>query len=250
MRANNDASKRPNCRRCAYAALVTAGTLLATGCRGPVTRVVGLSVEGRPMKCHTLGSGGEVVLILATIHGDEPAGTALARRLRDHLIKHPRLLDNRKVVIVPVANPDGFAHHSRTNLRGVNLNRNFPAPNFTAIADHGPGPLSEPESRAIHSILRDVEPSRIVSIHQPVGCIDYDGPAANLARAMAAWTDLPVRRIGALPGSLGSYAGLQLGIPIITLELPASANRLDENTLWRRYGKTLLAAIRYPDRID
>jgi protein MpaA len=67
---------------------------------------------------------------------------------------------------------------------------------------------------------------------------------------MSAYTDLPVKRIGSLPGSLGSYAGITLGKPIVTLELPATASQMDDEELWDRYGDVLLAAIRYPDPID
>ena len=79
---------------------------------------------------------------------------------------------------------------------------------------------------------------------QPISCIDYDGPAEELARAMAAVCGLPVRKLGVRAGSLGSYAGVDLGIPIITIELPGSASRLDADELWQRYGAALEAAIR------
>jgi len=90
-------------------------------------------------------------------------------------------------------------------------------------------------------------PDRIVSIHQPLSCIDYDGPGIALARRMAEHCDLPIKKLGARPGSLGSYAGLTLGIPIITLELPRSADALDEQSLWDKYGAALVAAVAYPE---
>ena len=90
-------------------------------------------------------------------------------------------------------------------------------------------------------------PARIVSIHQPIGCVDHDGPAEGLATVVAEHCGLPVRKLGGRPGSLGSYAGRDRGIPIITLELPGKASRLDEDELWRRYGGALLAAIAYPE---
>jgi protein MpaA len=64
---------------------------------------------------------------------------------------------------------------------------------------------------------------------------------------MAQHCDLPIRRLGAQPGSLGSYAGLTLRIPIITFELPANTEQLDQGSLWRRYGPALVAAVVYPD---
>jgi protein MpaA len=240
-------SKRSSGWRTAVAVL---GLLVATGCRGPEKRVVGMSVEGSEIECQTLGRGSNVVLILATIHGNEAAGTPLVRLLADYLAEHPAVLRGRRVVLMPLANPDGYALNTRHNANGIDLNRNFPAPNFTSTDRHGARPLSEPESRALYAVLRDYRPDQIVSIHQPAACVDYDGPAEELARAMSAYTDLPVKRIGSLPGSLGSYAGITLGKPIVTLELPATASQMDDEELWDRYGDVLLAAIRYPDPID
>ena len=238
-------------RRCQSSSALVALTVLAllavSGCQGPQKRIVGTSVEGRPIECQAFDRGDDVVLIMATIHGDEPAGTPLVQRLAEYLTGHPRLTDGKQVLLMPLANPDGFAHGTRHNVRGIDLNRNFPAGNFIATDEHGAKPLSEPESRAIKAVLDEWRPNRIVSIHQPYGVIDYDGPAEELARAMAARTDLPVKRVGSLPGSLGSYAGLTLGIPIITLELPESAGDLDDDALWESYGEALLEAIRFPD---
>jgi len=64
---------------------------------------------------------------------------------------------------------------------------------------------------------------------------------------MARYCDLPVRKLGARPGSLGSYAGENLRIPIITFELPCDADSLDSKSLWTRYGSALIAAVLYPD---
>jgi protein MpaA len=207
------------------------------------------SIENRPIECEILGQGKDVVLILATIHGDEPAGTPLARALVRHLKAHPRLLVNRQVLVIHTANPDGRAHNTRQNARNVDLNRNFPASNFSAERDHGARALSEPESRALLALLTTYEPRRIVSIHQPLNCIDYDGPADELAQRMGEYCDLPVRKLGSRPGSLGSYAGLTLKTPIVTVELPRNAHRLPATTLWEQYGDMLLTAVCYPGAV-
>jgi len=212
-------------------------------------RIVGTSVERRPIECLILGKGYDVVLILATIHGDEPAGTPLVQRLAEYLQQHPQILQGRKVVLLPVANPDGLAHNQRYNARGVNLNRNFATANRINSARNGYRALSEPEAWVIQQLIRQYPPDRIVSIHQPLTCIDYDGPARLLAGRMAEYCDLPVRKLGARPGSLGSYAGLTLNIPTITLELPAGASQLSQQALWQRYGPALIAAVVYPERV-
>lgn len=221
--------------------------LMATGCNGLRSSVLGMSVEDRPIDCQRMGYGRDTVMILATIHGNEAAGTPLVRRLVQHLQDEPKLLKGRRVVILPVVNPDGYVHNSRFNVNGVDLNRNFPADNFDASPRHGAYALCEPESQAIRLALDKYRPNRVVSIHQPVACIDYDGPAEALANAMGATTNLPVKRIGSRPGSLGSYVGLTMDTPIITLELPATATSMDDDSLWKAYGDCLLAAIRYPD---
>jgi protein MpaA len=250
MPMNYSADARSDRQRRTLTAFAALALLVTAGCRSPGHRTDGMSVEGRPVECRILGSGQDTVLIMATIHGDEPAGMRLVQHLGDYLVERPDVLEDRRVVLMPLVNPDGFANGTRHNAGGIDLNRNFPAGNFTSTGRHGAEPLSEPESQAIKAVLDEWPPARIVSIHQPVACIDYDGPAEDLARAMGAWTDLPVSRIGSLPGSLGSYAGVTRGIPIITLELPASASRMDASSLWQAYGEALLAAIRYPEAIE
>jgi len=215
--------------------------------------VVGTSLQGRPIETFVFGDGGECVFILATIHGDEDAGTPLVERLADHLRDRPDLARGRRIVLMPVANPDGMAEQTRGNGNGVDLNRNYPAENFRAGTRNGKSALCEPESRAIYRVIEEYRPERIVSIHQPLRygseCIDHDGPAHGLAEAMARHTAIPVRKIGSRPGSLGSYAGITLGIPIITLELPKATKGWDAARLWGEYGDMLLAAIAYPETL-
>lgn len=206
---------------------------------------LGRSLDGEPIVATLVGdAGANSVLFLATIHGNEWAGTRLLELLAEHLRAMPDDLHGRRAIIVPLANPDGRAHGSRHNRRGVDLNRNFPSPTFTASPGHGPSALSEPESRAIHAALLDHRPARVVSIHQPWGVIDFDGPAEALAYAMAARCDLPVQRVGARPGSLGSFAGDTLGLAVVTVELRRDDHRLTADDLWQRYGEMLLAALR------
>ncbi|MBM4027771.1 MAG: murein peptide amidase A [Planctomycetes bacterium] len=212
----------------------------------PRQRVVGRSVQGRPIRVQIVGQGPETILIMATIHGNEPAGTPLVSRLVDHLQDHPHLLEGRQVVVMPVANPDGLAANTRENARGIDLNRNFETTNRVDNENHGLRPLTEPESQILQAIIKEYAPNRIVSIHQPLDCIDYDGPGQAIAARMAQNCDLPVKKLGARPGSLGSYTGDTLGIPTITLELPAAATKQSEAVLWQKYGRALLAAIVYP----
>jgi protein MpaA len=212
----------------------------------PEYRIIGQSVQKRPILCTIIGHGQDVILILATIHGDESAGTPLVRQLTKYLQQNPQLLAGKKVVLLPVANPDGLAYRSRSNANNVDLNRNFETENRINSSQFGYRALSEPETRAIEQLIREYSPDRIVSIHQPLACIDYDGPAYSLANRMTQYCNLPVEKLGAKPGSLGSYAGLTLGIPIVTFEMTKGDSSLGQQALWQKYGDALLAAITYP----
>ena len=244
-------------------ALLILGLLILTGCNTTTHTTVAqdtpdgirtnddprsshdvLFKDNRELEVQVFGSGAEVVMMIATIHGDESAGTPLLHRLASHLNANPDLLNGVQLVLVPVANPDGFDRNRRTNSQGVDLNRNFPTSNFSSRSRNGDSPLSQWESRALHDLILHWKPNRVVSIHQPLRCIDYDGSAKSLAEEMAVASGLPVRKLGALPGSLGTLLGVDLGIPIVTVELPGSATRYSQQKLWDRYGEMLLVAIR------
>lgn len=213
-------------------------------------RIVGTSVQRLPILSFVLGQGPETTFILAAIHGNEPAGVLLVRRLVKYLQQQSHLMEGRRVVLLAIANPDGFAHRSRFNANGVDLNRNFPSVNRVNERRSGATALSEPEARVIKQLIEQYSPERIISLHQPLTCIDYDGPGTTLAVRMGQYCNLPVKKLGARPGSLGSYAGVDLGIPIITFEMRQNDSGLNSNTLWQRYGKALVAAIVYPERIQ
>jgi len=213
-------------------------------------RIIGTSIQQRPIMCLVLGNGSDVTLIMATIHGNEAAGTPLVRSLSWYLRQRPEMLAGRKVVLMAVANPDGMANNSRYNAKGIDLNRNFEARNRVNSKQTGLTALSEPEARTIKQVIQQYKPDRIVTIHQPLNCIDYDGPARMLAERMGQYCALPVKKLGARPGSLGSYAGVTLGIPIVTFEMLPADSQLNSQALWGKYGRALLAAIVYPNPVE
>ena len=54
---------------------------LFTGCGRLPRRNAGFSVEGRPIPYQVLGHGRDTILIIATIHGNEEAGTPLLHKI-------------------------------------------------------------------------------------------------------------------------------------------------------------------------
>lgn len=215
--------------------------------REVLPEVLGYSVMQKPIELYTLGYGPEKVLILAAIHGNETAGIPLTKRLIERLKTFEHLHSKCTVMIIPVANPDGVALGTRFNASGIDLNRNFPAANRINSLSFGLESLTEPESRILHDLILSRRPSRIVSIHQPLYCLDYDGPGENIAATMAVYCPLPIKKLGSRSGSLGSFCGVEHNIPIITMELAESDSNLTDDELWNLYGFALLSAISYPE---
>lgn len=212
---------------------------------------IGTSVEGRAIECVRFGGASNLppILIFAGIHGDERSTVAVARKLID-LLRDSTDQMTPSVVILPLVNPDGYERRTRTNARGVDLNRNFPAENFRASSRgryaNGQSPLSEPESIALHQFVERLKPSRILTLHSirpPKHGNNFDGPAEALAKLLASkngYNVLPTMGY-ATPGSFGSWAGVDRKIPTITLELPANASA---DRAWTENREALLAFIR------
>jgi len=210
---------------------------------------VGQSESGRELTVTLFGSGERPVLLFGAIHGDEPAGATLARRLMEELRRDGASCRACPVAILPAANPDGLAAGKRANAHGVDLNRNFPARNWRkappGTSYGGPAPASERETQAILRAVEQLQPRLILAIHA-IGhgrqCNNYDGPAAAVGRLMSSHNGYPVKAsIGyPTPGSLGSWAGVDRQIPVITLELPAGQSSED---CWTQNREALLAAI-------
>ena len=202
------------------------------------------SVEGRTIVRWIYGKGEETVLVLAGIRGDETAGYELARRLAGHLEAHPKTLRNRRVVIVPVLNPDGLERKTPRNANDVDLNRDF--------LDK-----TQPETVALLKWIECHRPRWIISLRN-FQRFDFDpapsseewekyiaGEGAKaIARTMAKYVSgLSVGRIGSHQGSLGHYAEDTLKIPLVSMGLHRDADRLSPEALWTRYGKALLTGV-------
>ncbi|MHC4607287.1 MAG: M14 family zinc carboxypeptidase [Planctomycetota bacterium] len=212
-------------------------------------RTVGRSVEGRDIYAVSFGSGDDVTLIFGGFHGDERTSVEVALRLCSALPHLTGLLEGRRVVVVPIVNPDGYVQGRRWNARGVDLNRNLPTGDWNAAnrrkKDHpGAYPASEPEARAVMLLVQRRQPDKIISLHDPLRVNNYDGrQSRDLAHVMAAHNRYPVSdSVGyPTPGSLGTWAGLERGISIVTLEVPKG----DAEARWEENRWALVAAIRY-----
>jgi predicted deacylase len=194
----------------------------------------GTSVGGRPLVAvHRWTTGAtRTTLVLGSMHGDEPAGTRVVRRLR-----HLPLPAGVDLWLVPTMNPDGAAGGVRANAHTVDLNRNFPRYWRSAGAGtatwSGPAPASEPETRAVQSLLGSVAATTMLSFHQPLHGVDsYRAKSLPFVRRLADELGLPVRSFdcaGGCHGTLADWANHRLDGRTVTVELGRSpgAARLD-----------------------
>ncbi|WP_420467621.1 M14 family murein peptide amidase A [Panacagrimonas sp.] len=170
------------------------------------------------------------VLLIGGIHGDELSSVSIVFQWMQKL--EAERLQPFHWRVIPALNPDGLLPRqaSRVNARGVDLNRNFATPDWSADALSywkrvtrsdprrypGAHALSEPETRFLVAQIEDFKPDAIISVHAPFGILDYDGPLDPPQR----FGYLRLQPLGIYPGSLGNYAGVTLKLPTITLELP------------------------------
>ena len=157
------------------------------------------------------------ILVIGVFHGDEPQGKFLI----ENYLKN----NESSLLFIPCLNPDGMSAGVRTNSNGVDLNRNFPTENWELTERNeffgGEKPASEIETQFVVSIIEKYRPKLILTLHAPFKVVNYDGDAKEICEKIAEIINYPVEAsIGyPTPGSFGTYAGIEHGIPTITLEL-------------------------------
>lgn len=210
-------------------------------------KVLTKSILNKDILCAFIGKGQKNVLILSCMHGDEPQGKYISLRLLAYFEENYSQLRDKKLIFVPLVNPDGVYLNKRCNANGVDINRNFPTSNWTLSESKnmffsGTSPNSEPETQSLVKIINQEKPMLIIALHQPYKIINYDGPAQKYAEELAKYNKYKVvSDIGyPTPGSLGTYAGVENNIPTITLELPESE---PDETVWNQNSTGLISII-------
>jgi predicted deacylase len=184
--------------------------------------VIGASVQGRPLARFEVGNQDKpAILLTALMHGVEVVGALalldLVRRLADKSDSVASgVLDDARLLIIPVVNPDAhFANMTklhrgerawqRCNANGVDLNRNFPrlttnrlyhpfSGSRFRLSPHylGEHALSEPESRAVRATAVEARPVLSLAFHSFGNLILYpwaytssENPRADQYQALA-----------------------------------------------------------------
>jgi len=158
------------------------------------------------------------MLVVGCIHGNEPAGIAIARRLvatTAPITASPRG--------TPRAEPRRRRRSHRQNGRGVDLNRNFPyrwRP-LTGYQHSGPHALSEPESRAAFRLIMRTRPQITIWYHQHATLVDLSGGNPDVERDYASLVGLPAYELDRYPGSAPGWDNATFpGTTAFVVELP------------------------------
>jgi len=202
--------------------------------------VVGHSVRGRPIRAYHTGPPNPVrtTLVVGCVHGNEPAGEAITRRLRRTVAPSGTAL-----WVVDVFNPDGRRANTRQNAHGVDLNRNSPwhwrpldRPGGTYYS--GPRPLSEPESRAINRLVERIHPNVSIWYHQHARLVDDSAGNRAVEADYARRVGLPLGKLGPYPGSITDWQDAMFpGDTAFVVELPAG--RLSRRSVARHVAAVL-----------
>ena len=124
----------------------------STRCYEVRDATIGHSEEGRPLQVYHRGpvAASLRVMIMAGQHGDEPIAMEAARMFaaRFDTAQYPDI----GLAVLPCANPDGSSRNTRTNAKGLDLNR-----------DHLV--LCSAEVQAIHAFIQAWQPHLILDVH-------------------------------------------------------------------------------------
>ena len=192
--------------------------------------VIGHTVLGRPIEAirftaPSYARSRPPALVFGGIHGDEGASVLQAERLAEDLLERP---PGRATWIIPCVNVDGLVAGTKNNAHDVDLNRHFASANWSAVAAKpgyfpGTAPETEPEVQALVALIASSGATRLIALHATYRCFNWDGTGRALAEEMAALAPgYPAEAdLGyPTPGSFGSRYGIDLGLEVVTVEVP------------------------------
>lgn len=135
------------------------------------------STAGRPVHYVEItndvqaADGKPVFFMMGSIHGNEKPAAEDTLEFAYDVVQNAAinrkvstLLDHVRLIVLPVTNPDGEVLNQRYSFNGTDLNRNYPF-GWTAGANMGTGPGSEPENKNIMSIVQTHQVTELITNH-------------------------------------------------------------------------------------
>lgn len=217
---------------------------------------IGYSAGGRSINAYYFGNGPRTVLYTGAIHGNELGTKYLMDRWIQELEANARSIPaDKSVIVVPQINPDGVAAGTRTNRRNVDLNRNFAVSDWRKdITDvnnkpfpggGGEAPMSEPETKAIASLVSRTRPIFVMSFHSIGGVLAANQAGDSAARAgtysqLSGYRNVTGQTAEtfdySITGTADDWYAEALGIPSVLVELSSHTSaqfERNQKALWQ-----------------
>ena len=151
-------------------------------------KVFGYSVLGKPINGYEIGNGANIVLLIGATHGNERGSGYLLNKLVAEIKNDTKIISkNKKIIIIPIVNPDGYAIYQKFNANGVNLNLNFGTIKWENYGPQGTYagsvPFSEIESQTIKKVVEQYSPTMMISYHASGAIVVPEEGASSMALA-------------------------------------------------------------------
>jgi hypothetical protein len=196
----------------------------------PLLRVeeIGRSVQGRPIRAVTFGTGRTRVLLWSQMHGDESTGTMALADLLTYFATaggdtlRDRLGQELSITMVPMLNPDGAELFQRENAMGVDLN-------------HDARRLATPEARALKALRDRIKPAFGFNLHDQPARRTAGKGGRQVAFALLAPLTAPDRHHFS-PTRLRARLVAADIVEVLAKEIPGRIARYDDDFNPRAFG--------------
>lgn len=179
-----------------------------------IVNTIGKSVLGRPIYSITVGNGDKKILMWSQMHGNESTTTKalfdLLNTLMDNDSSLGHILENCRLCIIPILNPDGADAYTRVNANKIDLNRD--AQN-----------LSQPESKVLRAVFNDFKPHYCYNLHgqrtifsagktDKPATVSFLAPAEDEACTVTPNRKIAMEIIGVMNAALQNQIPNQVGV--------------------------------------
>ena len=184
---------------------------------------IGRSVQGRPIVAIQVGNPhGPRVLVVGCVHGNECAGITIIQAL-----EHAHT--SADLWLIPDLNPDGYAHATRQNADGVDLNANWSSGWQQGgkpwdFYYGGQRPFSERETRIARNLIERLRPQVTIWYHQHMNLVWAWGPSTAAGRRYARLSGMRFYHHPWLAGTAANWQNHHYPkASSFTVELPAGS---------------------------
>jgi predicted deacylase len=203
--------------------IVNVATALVVVATAAAQIQLGRSAQNRPIMALRVGNPhGTPVLIVGCMHGNECAGIAIIHALE-------RARTRADLWLIPDLNPDGYAHDTRQNADGVDLNANWSS-GWQAggrpwdFHYGGARPFSERETRIARNLIERLHPKITIWYHQHMNLVWAWGPSTTAGHRYAGLSGMRFYHHPWLAGTAANWQNHHYPhAASFTVELPAGS---------------------------